>query len=252
LFQLPDEAKENAMSAGLPYRSVFCVLTWDSVLVYDTYHAHPLAILSGLHYCNLVDAAWSDNGRTLFVCSTDGYVSIVQFEDGELGRVYVPPPPTANAAASAAAATTPPPTTSANAGRTPTESTPASTTSKPHSQRRVPVPSPGPPTLPPCEPGLASIEAPPCKRAKFQTHDDLADAAATASPNNNSNSGGAPTDFAASASPAAADPSLAVGDHGRRNHPRDAEDAMGIDQLTIHEPKAKKKRIQPTFIAAAN
>jgi hypothetical protein len=230
LFQLPDEAKENTLSGGLPYRSVFCVLTWDAVLVYDTFHTNPLAIVSGLHYCNLVDAAWSDDGRTLFVCSTDGYVSIVQFDDGELGQVYVPPPTVAGV--HAAAATTPPPV-SANVGRSPAENS-VSTMSKPPPQqshpRRLPVPSPGPPTLPPCEPGLARIEAPPCKRAKFQNSDE-----------STSSNGAALSSSAAAAAVAV------VGDRCRG-----ADDAIGIDQLTIDEPKAKKKRIQPTFIAATN
>jgi hypothetical protein len=206
---------------------VFCVLTWDAVLVYDTFHTNPLAIVSGLHYCNLVDAAWSDDGRILFVCSTDGYVSIVQFEEGELGQVYVPPPTVAGVHA-AAAATTPPPV-SANVGRSPAENL-ASTMSQPQQShpRRLPVPSPGPPTLPPCEPGLASIEAPPCKRAKFQNSDESAF-----------------SNGSALSSPAAA--VVVAGDRCRG-----ADDAIGIDQLTIDEPKAKKKRIQPTFIAATN
>jgi chromatin assembly factor 1 subunit B len=45
----------------------------------------------GLHYAGLTDAAWSADGKTLFVTSSDGYVSILSFGDGELGEVYVPP-----------------------------------------------------------------------------------------------------------------------------------------------------------------
>ena len=93
LFELPDAEEgsggaEGGSSCGLPHRSVFAVLTSDSVLVYDTYHPAPLAVASGLHCTGLTDAAWSDDGRTLFVTSTDGYVSVLSFADGELGRVY--------------------------------------------------------------------------------------------------------------------------------------------------------------------
>lgn len=89
LFQLPPNS--NANRAPLPYRSIFVVLTADTVLIYDTHHDHPLAIARGLHYAGLTDAAWSADGRTLFVTSSDGYVSILSFGAGELGKVYVPP-----------------------------------------------------------------------------------------------------------------------------------------------------------------
>jgi hypothetical protein len=99
-----DETKENcngsivnnpaiAASSSLPpYRNVFAVLTWDSVLIYDTVHDQPLAIARGLHYANIVDASWTEDGHTLMVCSTDGYISILRFTDGELGEVYDPQP----------------------------------------------------------------------------------------------------------------------------------------------------------------
>ncbi|KAL7552977.1 hypothetical protein ACHAWF_017196 [Thalassiosira exigua] len=74
----------------LPYRSVFAVLTAEDVLVYDTYHNRPLAMARGLHYAGLTDAAWSSDGRTLIVTSSDGYASVLSFADGELGKVYVP------------------------------------------------------------------------------------------------------------------------------------------------------------------
>mmetsp|Transcript_31338 Transcript_31338/g.56774 ORF Transcript_31338/g.56774 Transcript_31338/m.56774 type:complete len:746 (+) Transcript_31338:168-2405(+) len=94
LFQLPPNTKSNSNSNStplLPYRSIFAVLTADTVLLYDTHHNHPLAMARGLHYAGLTDAAWSTDGRTLFVTSSDGYVSILSFGDGELGEVYVAP-----------------------------------------------------------------------------------------------------------------------------------------------------------------
>ena len=89
LFQLPSNATPS--SSGLPYRSVFAVLTLDTVLIYDTHHNNPIAMARGLHYAGLTDAAWSSDGKTLFVTSSDGYVSILSFGNGELGAVYDAP-----------------------------------------------------------------------------------------------------------------------------------------------------------------
>lgn len=87
LFELPLTVSGKS---PLPYRSVFAVLTAEDVLVYDTYHNRPLAMARGLHYAGLTDAAWSSDGRTLIVTSSDGYASVLSFADGELGKVYVP------------------------------------------------------------------------------------------------------------------------------------------------------------------
>mmetsp|Transcript_5747 Transcript_5747/g.8458 ORF Transcript_5747/g.8458 Transcript_5747/m.8458 type:complete len:284 (-) Transcript_5747:571-1422(-) len=71
-----------------PYRSIFAVLTIDCVLLYDTYHDAPLAMAQSLHYSGLTDCSWSNDGRYLLVTSTDGYISMLSFENGELGEVY--------------------------------------------------------------------------------------------------------------------------------------------------------------------
>ncbi|KAL3801209.1 hypothetical protein HJC23_012609 [Cyclotella cryptica] len=92
LFQLPPSKSNNdGDRKALPYRSIFAVLTIDTVLIYDTHHDRPLAMARGLHYAGLTDAAWSADGKTLFVTSSDGYVSILSFAKGELGEVYVTP-----------------------------------------------------------------------------------------------------------------------------------------------------------------
>ncbi|KAL7567408.1 hypothetical protein ACA910_010292 [Epithemia clementina (nom. ined.)] len=78
-------SSSSSSSRSSSYRSLFCVLTWDSVLLYDTYSSHPLAVLSGLHYANLTDAAWTPDGHDLLVSSSDGYVSLIRFAPGELG-----------------------------------------------------------------------------------------------------------------------------------------------------------------------
>ena len=87
LFELPlscDDKKHN----GLPYRSIFAVLTEKSILIYDTYHGKPLCLARGLHYAGLTDAVWTSDGRTLLVSSSDGYISVISFKEGELGTVY--------------------------------------------------------------------------------------------------------------------------------------------------------------------
>ena len=70
-----------------PFRHVFAVLTRDSVYVYDTYHVAPLSVMKGLHYAGLTDVAWTGDGRGLLVSSSDGYVSLIGFEEGELGEI---------------------------------------------------------------------------------------------------------------------------------------------------------------------
>jgi len=92
LFQLPTtndvEKSDICHSCPLPYRSIFAVLTLDTVFIYDTYHSRPLSVARGLHYASLTDCTWSSDGRTLIVSSTDGYISILSFSDGELGYPF--------------------------------------------------------------------------------------------------------------------------------------------------------------------
>lgn len=79
----------TANKSNMPHRCIFAVLTVDAVLIYDTVHDSPLAVARGLHYAGLTDAAWSADGKTLFVTSSDGYVSILSFANGELGETLV-------------------------------------------------------------------------------------------------------------------------------------------------------------------
>jgi chromatin assembly factor 1 subunit B len=87
LFKLPANVVNESK---LPHRSIFAVLTIDTILIYDTIHDQPLAMARGLHYASLTDAAWSADGMTLFVTSSDGYVSILSFANGELGEAVIP------------------------------------------------------------------------------------------------------------------------------------------------------------------
>jgi hypothetical protein len=66
---------------------LFAVVTISSVLIYDTQHPHPLMKLSGIHYAAMNDAAWSADGRMLAVCSSDGYLTFIRFQENVLGEL---------------------------------------------------------------------------------------------------------------------------------------------------------------------
>merc|ERR1712226_1162083 len=74
----------------LPYRMIYAVATQNSIMLHDTQQAEPFARISRLHYIGLNDLTWSSDGNTLVVSSTDGYCSIINFKQGELGEVYHP------------------------------------------------------------------------------------------------------------------------------------------------------------------
>uniref|UniRef100_A0A224XQF3 Putative chromatin assembly complex 1 subunit b/cac2 n=1 Tax=Panstrongylus lignarius TaxID=156445 RepID=A0A224XQF3_9HEMI len=89
IFTLREEV--NSPVFTLPYRMVLAVATKTTILLYDTQHAVPIAMISNIHYTKLTDLAWSSDGKILIASSTDGYCSIITFSDGELGNVYVQP-----------------------------------------------------------------------------------------------------------------------------------------------------------------
>ncbi|TPX49938.1 hypothetical protein SeMB42_g01474 [Synchytrium endobioticum] len=62
---------------SLPYRLIFAVAAQDAVSIYDTQQASPLAILKNLHYASINDMAWSPDGRSLMLASSDGFCSMV-------------------------------------------------------------------------------------------------------------------------------------------------------------------------------
>lgn len=67
---------------------IFAIATKCSVYLYDTQQQLPFGLISNIHYTRLTDLAWSNDGNTLLVSSTDGFCSIVQFAEGELGEIY--------------------------------------------------------------------------------------------------------------------------------------------------------------------
>jgi chromatin assembly factor 1 subunit B len=83
----------------LPYRMVFAAASIDSVALYDTEQDFPIALIEGIHCTQITDLAWSRDGRQLVVSSTDGFCTIVRFENDELGQALgregpSPPPAT--------------------------------------------------------------------------------------------------------------------------------------------------------------
>lgn len=87
---------------------VFAVACIDKLMIYDTQQTPPIGFVSDIHYSSITDLAWyvggwlvhttpsyngcvcalfgrSDDGRMLAVSSSDGYCSLVVFDEKELG-----------------------------------------------------------------------------------------------------------------------------------------------------------------------
>jgi WD40 repeat protein len=83
----PFTLRPGPSTFSLSYRYVYAVLTLDTLFIYDTQQESAIAVLGGLHDSGLTDVCWGDEGRVLCLSSSDGYVSIVAFEEGEcVGR----------------------------------------------------------------------------------------------------------------------------------------------------------------------
>ncbi|KAJ0970476.1 hypothetical protein J5N97_023353 [Dioscorea zingiberensis] len=81
----------GSKSAGLfklPYRVVFAVATFNSLYIYDTESAPPIAIFAGLHYAAVTDIAWSSDAKYIALSSRDGYCTVIEFENDELGMPF--------------------------------------------------------------------------------------------------------------------------------------------------------------------
>nr|XP_043622526.1 chromatin assembly factor 1 subunit FAS2 [Erigeron canadensis] len=72
-------------SFKLPYRLIFAIATLNSLYVYDTEGIEPITVLAGLHYAAITDIAWSPTAKFLALSSQDGYCTLVEFENDELG-----------------------------------------------------------------------------------------------------------------------------------------------------------------------
>ncbi|EES13221.1 hypothetical protein BDA96_07G008800 [Sorghum bicolor] len=75
----------------LPYRVVFAVATLNSLYVYDTESVPPILVHAGLHYAAITDIAWSSDAKYLAASSRDGYCTIIEFENEELGELHILP-----------------------------------------------------------------------------------------------------------------------------------------------------------------
>ncbi|KAF2088803.1 WD40 repeat-like protein [Saccharata proteae CBS 121410] len=104
---------------SLPYRIVYAVATQDAVHVYDTQQQKPLCIVSNLHFATFTDLAWSSDGLTLLMTSSDGFCSCLTFAPGELGQTH-PGPPKEKQHPANINTSTPAPTTTTSAQSTPT------------------------------------------------------------------------------------------------------------------------------------
>lgn len=72
----------------LPYRIVFAVGTDHDIIIYDTQQRLPIARFQDIHYTRLTDLAWSPDGLLLIASSTDGYCSLITFDENELGETF--------------------------------------------------------------------------------------------------------------------------------------------------------------------
>ncbi|KAF5175136.1 Chromatin assembly factor 1 subunit fas2 [Thalictrum thalictroides] len=86
-FLLPTNPLWQYASAPIVFklRGSNSVATLNSLYVYDTESVSPIAIFSGLHYAAITDIAWSSNAKYLALSSQDGYCTLVEFENDELG-----------------------------------------------------------------------------------------------------------------------------------------------------------------------
>lgn len=83
-----DTSSSSAPVFALKYRIVYAVATQDSIIVYDTEQKQPLCVVSNLHYSTFTDLTWSPDGNNLLMTSTDGFCSVIIFENDELGTKY--------------------------------------------------------------------------------------------------------------------------------------------------------------------
>ncbi|RWW45096.1 hypothetical protein BHE74_00049102 [Ensete ventricosum] len=109
LYKIISGPKLLSISAAgffkLPYRVIFALATLNSLYIYDTESLPPIAIFAGLHYAAITDIAWlvsfkfpyqttlfarSSDAKYLSLSSRDGYCTIIEFEDYELGEAISP------------------------------------------------------------------------------------------------------------------------------------------------------------------
>ena len=80
LFERKDEDKPFI---DLPYIVVFAIATQDQIMIYTTRSEYPYAVIGNIHYAELTDLSWSQD--KLIASSRDGFVTLVSFDDSDLG-----------------------------------------------------------------------------------------------------------------------------------------------------------------------
>jgi chromatin assembly factor 1 subunit B len=91
MIEAREDEKEPDTLFKMPYRYVYAIATEDSIFFYDTQSLTPFSYVTGIHYCNLSDINWSNDGRILIVTSIDGFCTFIMFEEKELGIPFVEP-----------------------------------------------------------------------------------------------------------------------------------------------------------------
>ena len=64
--------------------SIFAVVCVNFVAIYNSRQLRPLWLFTDLHCTALQDAAWTDDGQHLIVVSSDGFATVIKFEEGDL------------------------------------------------------------------------------------------------------------------------------------------------------------------------
>jgi len=73
-----DETEDKILDIN--YRFIFAIATNESVTIYDTSKKQPLAFISDIHFDEITDLAWNNEGNILAISSKDGYCSFIHFE----------------------------------------------------------------------------------------------------------------------------------------------------------------------------
>ncbi|KAK6111172.1 WD domain G-beta repeat family protein [Brugia pahangi] len=86
LYKLHKKVVGNPLK--LPYRIVWAALTKNTVYIFDSQLCRCVACATNLQYDTLTDMSWSPDGRVLMICSLEGYISFIRFDEVALGEKY--------------------------------------------------------------------------------------------------------------------------------------------------------------------
>lgn len=79
------KVQDPRMISGLTYKAVWAVATRESIILYNNESPTPIGCVSNCHFSTICDVAWLKD-RLLAVCSNDGYISFLIFDQDELGE----------------------------------------------------------------------------------------------------------------------------------------------------------------------